>query len=61
MYTYERGGKTYNKYKYCTASTSYYFGEYMDYLTSRKKVYCPMYEALVKETEFYKALKREMR
>lgn len=63
LYKYTKGNnnkKQYNKYKYHIATTSYYFGEYMDYITSRKKVYCPIYEILVNETNFYKALKEKV-
>ena len=60
LYKYTKGNKEYNKYKYYIASTSYYFGEYMDYITSRKKVYCPVYEQLIKQTMFYQELKKEV-
>ena len=55
---YTKGNKEYNKYKYLTPSSScYYYPEIkMDYLTSRKLVYCPIYELLVKETNFFKKL-----
>eukprot|EP01083_Nonionella_stella_P068308 181274_1 len=60
LYTFVRGSKEYNKYRYYMACSSYYFGEYMDYITSRKRVYCPMYEALVQQTSVYQELKRQV-
>lgn len=57
-FRHPKGTKT-KKCKHMACS-SYYFGEYMDYITSRKKVYCPIYEALAKETAFYKLLKKQV-
>ena len=37
---------------------SYYNIEKLDYITARKKIYCPLYSKLVKHTDEYKELKR---
>ena len=60
LYRFKRGGRECNKYKYHTACSSYYFGERMSYIESRKRVYCPMYEALVRRTAFYTKLQKEV-
>ena len=60
LYQYTNGKRTCNKYKYHIASSSYYFGDLMGYIESRKRVYCPLYEALVMKTAFYEKLKKKV-
>lgn len=57
-YTINRNGKNINFYRYLTAYSSEYNNEEMDYLTSRLKIYIPLYEQLVKETDAFKELKK---
>ncbi len=37
---------------------SYWFGERLTYLEARKKIYCPIYERMVRKTDAYKELER---
>lgn len=49
-----------NHYRYMTACSSHYLGEQMDYLTSRKKIYIPVYAYLVRQTAAFIALKQKV-
>ena len=59
-YTINKNGKNINFYRYLTAYSSEYNNEEMDYLTSRLKIYIPLYEELVKETNAFKELKKKV-
>lgn len=48
------------KFKYLRPSFAHYQGQNMDYITSRKKVYAPVYAELVQKTEAFKVLKRRV-
>lgn len=47
-------------YEYMIPSFARYYGEKMDYITSRKKVYVPAYAYLVRRTEAFKKLKEKV-
>lgn len=51
--------RAYPKAKYGVPVLSYYNGEFMNWVTSRIKVYCPLYAKLVIETDAYKKLKND--
>ena len=64
-YTYKKGDKTFNKWKYLTACCSQYYNingdkEVLDYIKSRKRVYVPVYASMVKDTEFFNLLKKQV-
>lgn len=50
--------RTFPKNKYSKPIWGYYNGEIMDYITSRKKIYCPSYSFLIQESLEYRELKR---
>lgn len=52
---YRKDNKNY--YQYMVASSSNYFDTEMDYITSRKMIYCKIYAYLVKKTESFKNLR----
>lgn len=45
-----------NHYRYYTACDSYYLGQRLSYIESRKLIYAPVYACLVKQTAIYQAL-----
>ena len=50
-----------NWYKYLIAISSHYLGQNMDYIESRKKIYVPVYEYLIKKSNAIQALKQYIR
>jgi hypothetical protein len=64
-YTYKKGDKTFNKWKYYNACCSEYYSkngrkETLDYIKSRKRVYVPVYASMVRDTEFFNLLKKQV-
>ena len=49
-----------NRYRYYTPTFAYYGGEKMDYITSRKKIYAPVYAELVKQQPAFVELKNSI-
>lgn len=52
--------RTFPKSTHGVPVLSFYNNEFMDWITSRVKVYCPIYSDLVKETEAYKVLENKI-
>ena len=65
LYTYKNYGKICNKYRYMIACCSQFYGSRgnpikLKYIAARQRIYVPVYAALVKKTQFYKELKKEV-
>lgn len=45
---------------YGTPTTSFYFGQQMDYLTSRRQIYVPFYTVLIRQHPVILALRKEL-